>query len=116
MKKRSAFRRGLLLAAMSVAFTFSAHAAEKVTLQLKWVPQAQFAGYYMGIYAQRINAILVTHRAAEFKLVKLRDRPRQQRMLGFPLRLFFGEARHIQARRAGGAQHQVDPVQRLIRR
>ena len=47
MMKRSAFRRGLLLAAMSVAFTFSAHAAEKVTLQLKWVPQAQFAGYYV---------------------------------------------------------------------
>ncbi len=77
---------------------------------------AAHIGSDMGIYAQRINAILVTHRAAEFKLVKLRDRPRQQRMLGFTLRLFFSEARHIQARRAGGAQHQVDPVQRLIRR
>ena len=26
---------------------FSAHAADKVTLQLKWVTQAQFAGYYV---------------------------------------------------------------------
>src|SRR3974390_3029863 len=25
----------------------AAHAADKVTLQLKWVPQAQFAGYYV---------------------------------------------------------------------
>jgi NitT/TauT family transport system substrate-binding protein len=25
----------------------STHAADKVTVQLKWVPQAQFAGYYM---------------------------------------------------------------------
>ena len=37
-------------------------------------------------------------------------------MLGFPLSLFFGKARHIQARRTGSAQHQVDPVQRFIRR
>jgi NitT/TauT family transport system substrate-binding protein len=30
------------------AFTaFGAHAADKVTVQLKWVPQAQFAGYYV---------------------------------------------------------------------
>lgn len=47
MMKRSAFRRGLLLAAMSVSFAFSAQAAEKVTLQLKWLPQSQFAGYYV---------------------------------------------------------------------
>ena len=47
------------------------------------------------INTQRIDAVLVTHRATEFKLVKFRDRPRQQRMLGFTLRLFFGEARHI---------------------
>ncbi|MGK9175191.1 ABC transporter substrate-binding protein [Yokenella regensburgei] len=55
MMKRSAFRRGVLLAAMSV-FAFSAQAAEKVTLQLKWLPQSQFAGYYVaqekGFYKQ----------------------------------------------------------------
>lgn len=47
MIKRSAFRRGLLLAAMSMAFAVQAQAAEKVTVQLKWLPQAQFAGYYV---------------------------------------------------------------------
>lgn len=47
MIKRSAFRRGLLLAAMSATLAFQTFAAEKVTLQLKWVPQAQFAGYYV---------------------------------------------------------------------
>ena len=34
---------GLALAVASV----SAAAQEKVTVQLKWVPQAQFAGYYV---------------------------------------------------------------------
>jgi len=33
--------------ALGVAFTSGAHAADKVTLQLKWVTQAQFAGYYV---------------------------------------------------------------------
>ncbi|MDQ2634639.1 MAG: ABC transporter substrate-binding protein, partial [Pseudomonadota bacterium] len=33
-------------AAMSLA-AFQASAADKVTLQLKWVPQSQFAGYYV---------------------------------------------------------------------
>jgi NitT/TauT family transport system substrate-binding protein len=32
---------------LGVAFTSGAHAADKVTLQLKWVTQAQFAGYYV---------------------------------------------------------------------
>ena len=36
----------LLATAMSLA-SFSAWAADKVTLQLKWVTQAQFAGYYV---------------------------------------------------------------------
>ena len=36
----------LLAAAMSLA-SFSAWATDKVTLQLKWVTQAQFAGYYV---------------------------------------------------------------------
>ena len=68
------------------------------------------------IDTQRINAILMAHRAAEFILVELGNRPRQERMLRFTLRFLFGEARHIETRRACGAQHQVDPVQRFIRR
>ncbi|AUG98629.1 ABC transporter substrate-binding protein [Pectobacteriaceae bacterium C52] len=46
MTVHSVFRR-LLLAAVSLTFTVQALAAEKVTLQLKWLPQAQFAGYYV---------------------------------------------------------------------
>ncbi|ACS83857.1 ABC transporter substrate-binding protein [Musicola paradisiaca] len=56
MTKRSVFRQGALLAALSLTFALQAQAAEKVTLQLKWVPQAQFAGYYVaqekGFYKQ----------------------------------------------------------------
>lgn len=37
----------LLTAALLGAFATSAHAADDVTLQLKWVTQAQFAGYYV---------------------------------------------------------------------
>ena len=37
----------LATAAMLSAFAFSAEAADKLTLQLKWVTQAQFAGYYV---------------------------------------------------------------------
>ncbi|RUU25274.1 ABC transporter substrate-binding protein, partial [Mesorhizobium sp. M6A.T.Ca.TU.002.02.2.1] len=36
----------MLAGAMSLA-AFQAMAADKVTLQLKWVTQAQFAGYYV---------------------------------------------------------------------
>ncbi|MEK9941850.1 MAG: ABC transporter substrate-binding protein, partial [Gammaproteobacteria bacterium] len=37
-----------MLLAVSVAITSSvAFAADKVTLQLKWVTQAQFAGYFV---------------------------------------------------------------------
>ncbi len=36
-----------LIAAIAISLTVSAHAADKVTLQLKWVTQAQFAGYYV---------------------------------------------------------------------
>ena len=42
----SRFSKGLLAAAVAVC-GLSAHAADKVTVQLKWLPQAQFAGYYM---------------------------------------------------------------------
>ena len=34
-----------LLAAVVAASGFAAYAQEKVTVQLKWLPQAQFAGY-----------------------------------------------------------------------
>ena len=44
-KLSSTFRLALVSAA--AALSVGAHAAEKVTLQLKWVPQAQFAGYYV---------------------------------------------------------------------
>src|ERR1700741_3304346 len=36
-----------LAAAVSLAALSTAQAADKVTLQLKWVTQAQFAGYYV---------------------------------------------------------------------
>src|ERR1700731_4375687 len=36
-----------LAAAVSLAALSTADAADKVTLQLKWVTQAQFAGYYV---------------------------------------------------------------------
>ena len=35
------------LTAAAVLTAFGAHAADKLTIQLKWVPQAQFAGYYV---------------------------------------------------------------------
>ncbi|WP_294637633.1 ABC transporter substrate-binding protein [uncultured Aquabacterium sp.] len=37
----------LVLLSAAAALSLGAQAAEKVTLQLKWVPQAQFAGYYV---------------------------------------------------------------------
>ena len=47
----------LLAGAMSLA-AFQALAADKVTLQLKWVTQAQFAGYAMGCLSGFVVAIL----------------------------------------------------------
>jgi NitT/TauT family transport system substrate-binding protein len=44
------FRKSLavaLTAALAASLAVGAQAADKVTLQLKWVPQAQFAGYYV---------------------------------------------------------------------
>ena len=38
---------GLLAGVMSLAAAGMAQAADPVTLQLKWVTQAQFAGYYV---------------------------------------------------------------------
>jgi len=40
----------LIKTALAVALAvgaFAASAQEKVTVQMKWVPQAQFAGYYV---------------------------------------------------------------------
>ncbi|MEY3125744.1 MAG: hypothetical protein RLZZ573_2264 [Pseudomonadota bacterium] len=50
MIRSSKFTQSLLaavIAASGIAAGSSAFAADKVTVQLKWVPQAQFAGYYM---------------------------------------------------------------------
>jgi NitT/TauT family transport system substrate-binding protein len=44
MMKRTALLLGM---AAGIALVTSAQAADKVTLQLKWVTQAQFAGYYV---------------------------------------------------------------------
>ena len=44
MRKIPTLATGLMLAGVLAG---SAHAADKVTLQLKWVTQAQFAGYYV---------------------------------------------------------------------
>jgi len=49
MVTREAMMKRLLLAGVVAAFgwTAAAQAADKLTLQLKWVTQAQFAGYYV---------------------------------------------------------------------
>ncbi len=36
-----------IVSAAAILAVGAAHAADKVTLQLKWVTQAQFAGYYV---------------------------------------------------------------------
>src|SRR5450830_967707 len=46
MIRSSRCAKSLLTLALAAA-GFAAQAADKVTVQLKWVPQAQFAGYYM---------------------------------------------------------------------
>lgn len=49
MIRSSKFTKPLLAMVMAVAgmTAMSANAADKITVQLKWLPQAQFAGYYM---------------------------------------------------------------------
>ena len=44
---RASFFTKTLLAAVVATSGFAAFAQEKVTVQLKWLPQAQFAGYYV---------------------------------------------------------------------
>ena len=46
MIRSSRFKSSLLAAALAVCGV-SASAADKLTVQLKWLPQAQFAGYYV---------------------------------------------------------------------
>ena len=46
MIRSSQCAKSLLVLALAAA-GFAVQAADKVTVQLKWVPQAQFAGYYM---------------------------------------------------------------------
>ena len=46
MIRSSLCAKSLLVLALAAA-GFAAQAADKVTVQLKWVPQAQFGGYYM---------------------------------------------------------------------
>ena len=54
MKMRLKLSTTLAAALLSIG-AVAAHAADKVTIQLKWLPQAQFAGYYVaqakGYYA-----------------------------------------------------------------
>ncbi|MDO9167285.1 MAG: hypothetical protein Q7U13_14380 [Rhodoferax sp.] len=50
MIRSSKFTNSLLAAVLAVCvFTVgsNASAADKVSVQLKWLPQAQFAGYYV---------------------------------------------------------------------
>ena len=67
------------------------------------------------IHAQRIGTVFMAHGAAEFVLIEFGNRTRQQRMLGFTFDFFFRKARHIQTRRTRRAQHQIHPIQRLVR-
>ena len=46
MKMRLKLSTTLAAALLSIG-AVAAHAADKVTIQLKWLPQAQFAGYYV---------------------------------------------------------------------
>jgi len=46
MTRSSLLSKGLAAAVVAVC-GMTAHAADKVTIQLKWLPQAQFAGYYV---------------------------------------------------------------------
>jgi NitT/TauT family transport system substrate-binding protein len=46
MNRSSLVVNGLMAAVLAVC-GMAAHAADKVTVQLKWLPQAQFAGYYV---------------------------------------------------------------------
>ncbi len=47
MNRSNVLTKTLVAASIALGGLMSAQAADKVTVQLKWVPQAQFAGYYV---------------------------------------------------------------------
>ena len=47
MERIMSIIKKVVMVLLTVGLVFSAQAAEKVTIQLKWVTQAQFAGYYV---------------------------------------------------------------------
>ncbi|MDP6320372.1 MAG: ABC transporter substrate-binding protein, partial [SAR324 cluster bacterium] len=47
MEKKMSTLKKIVMVILVSGLSFSSHAAEKVTIQLKWVTQAQFAGYYV---------------------------------------------------------------------
>ena len=47
MEKIMSIIKKVVMVLLTVGLAFSTQAAEKVTIQLKWVTQAQFAGYYV---------------------------------------------------------------------
>ena len=66
MYRSSLVSKGLMAAVLAVC-GMTVHAADKVTVQLKWLPQAQFAGYYVaqakGYYkAEGLDVKFVTGR------------------------------------------------------
>ena len=56
-------RRLLALSALCLAIAMPAHAADPLVLQLKWLPQTQFAGYYVaeakGLYRKSNLAVTI---------------------------------------------------------
>ena len=47
MEKKMSILKKMVMVLLATGLVFSAQAADKVTIQLKWVTQAQFAGYYV---------------------------------------------------------------------
>jgi len=47
MEKKMSILKKMVMVMLATGLVFSAQAADKVTIQLKWVTQAQFAGYYV---------------------------------------------------------------------
>jgi NitT/TauT family transport system substrate-binding protein len=47
MEKKMSILKKMVMVMLATGLAFSTQAADKVTIQLKWVTQAQFAGYYV---------------------------------------------------------------------
>ena len=47
MERIMSIMKKIVMAMLTVGLAFSAQAADKVTIQLKWVTQAQFGGYFV---------------------------------------------------------------------